>query len=273
MKGLVRGFFIVMAVLAGVPAQALEPLATYDDFSVGFINPDKWFGSESGGNGVDVVRQVVTKRLRLAYRSYADTNIDGGRRSSNLRLNFRNPSAVTAIGATVQVRKFTATHCSSSNSNTSAELRIEGFFFNAGTPTPDSTLDDVRATIRMVRSSDPNSKDPSDVLRVSAAVDYFSAAGTISLAEVELGTVTKGQAVRLRMVWDPDNDQFIFQRDDEPPVPAPYAGLSDAAPPGSVVKRFALINAVVNCTTEPRPVGSMDVFLDNVETNASAVVP
>jgi hypothetical protein len=38
---------VLLIVLGSVPAQALEPLAPYDNFKGKLINPDKWFGGES----------------------------------------------------------------------------------------------------------------------------------------------------------------------------------------------------------------------------------
>lgn len=73
---------------------------------------------------------------------------------------------------------------------------------------------------------------------------------------------------RLRVQWDRDNHRFIFQRDDDPEVVAPYT-LSDTAPPGQQIKFVTVIPDVVNCTATPRPVAFMDASFDDVMVNES----
>jgi hypothetical protein len=86
-----------------------------------------------------------------------------------------------------------------------------------------------------------------------------------------LGVVRRQEEARLQVQWDPDNDQFLFQLDDEPIVVSSYAPLSDAAEPVRPFKILEATHLVANCTTQPRPVGFWDVFFDDVFVNASAV--
>jgi hypothetical protein len=85
----------------------------------------------------------------------------------------------------------------------------------------------------------------------------------------DLGPIKKGKIAALRLQWDPENDQFIFQRDDEPEIFSQYA-VSDTASPGAPFKRLQVIHFVENCTTEPRPVAFMEAFFDDVFVNESA---
>ena len=73
---------------------------------------------------------------------------------------------------------------------------------------------------------------------------------------------------RLRVQWDRENHRFIFQRDDDPEVVAPYT-VSDTAPAGARVKRWTSIS-VANCTATPRPVAFIEALFDDVMVNESA---
>ncbi len=84
-----------------------------------------------------------------------------------------------------------------------------------------------------------------------------------------LGTVAKGQWVRLLVQWDQDLHQFTFQRGTATPVITPYA-VSDTAPPGIEFKALRVDNFVANCTSASRRVGFADALFDNVFVNQSA---
>ena len=79
----------------------------------------------------------------------------------------------------------------------------------------------------------------------------------------------RGEMVRLRVQWDRDNHRFIFQRDDDPEVLAPYT-VSDSAPPGIQVKLLDALHFVPNCTATPRPVAFIEALFDDVMVNESA---
>ena len=78
-----------------------------------------------------------------------------------------------------------------------------------------------------------------------------------------------GEMVRLRVQWDRDNHRFIFQRDDDPEVLAPYA-VSDSDPPGIQFKNLGAMHFVPNCTATPRPVAFIEALFDDVMVNESA---
>ncbi|MBI3304697.1 MAG: hypothetical protein HYZ72_21750 [Deltaproteobacteria bacterium] len=255
----------------GRPAQALEPLALYDDFNAKFIDPGKWLGIEVGGLGREAVREIKAKKLHMAYRAQGDTNTDSGGRFGQLSLRFADPSAITAIEAVVQVTKFEATGCSSLGSSiTSASARLQANFFNTDTPISGSRLHDVSAGILVERRS--NSLDPPTVLQISAfafeCLDRSCAAFSL-IGSGSLGSINKGQKARLRVQWDKDQDQFIFHRDGMELI-IPYS-VSDTEPPGLQGKVLEITHFVPNCTATPQPLGFMEVFFDNVFVNKSAV--
>ena len=269
-------FLIVLLLLSTWHvAEALELLKPHDNFEMGPVNPDKWVGFQSGSEVREAVRTIIQdsegRHLRLFDRSYGGTASDLGISFGGFAFAFKNPSTITAIGATVQVRNFKSTGCPSNPNSTIVAADIFGEFFNVGTPVPGSRVDDVFAIVELVRFS--NSTDPPNVLRVDAIVfrchsDDCSARTLLSFTP--LGTVTTGQWVRLQMQWDQANHQFIFQRGRQTPVIVPYT-VSDTAAPGFQLKDVEVVQLVANCTAAPRPVGMIDSLFDNVSVNQSAI--
>jgi hypothetical protein len=267
---LVGWLLVSLLYLLGVPAYALERLVPYDDFNATHIDPDKWFGVEPGGPGTEAIRQIQDNRLRMVSRSYSKTDSDSGRLPSELLLIVRNSSAVTAIQATVQVTDVAASGCPSNPEATVAVAGLIGLFFNTTTPTPGSHVNDVVASIRMVRPSDAT--DPPDVLRVRSSVFHCANARCTAGSELhskDLGPVKRGELARLRVQWDRDNHRFIFQRDDDPEVVAPYT-VSDTAPASFQGKYLQATHLVPNCTATPGPVAFVEASFDDVLVNESA---
>jgi hypothetical protein len=76
--------------------------------------------------------------------------------------------------------------------------------------------------------------------------------------------------VKLRITWDPDNNQFIFQKGKDAEVYISYAGYSNANIPGASnggSKRLQIQNILPNCTVEPRLMGYIDASFDNIKVN------
>jgi hypothetical protein len=256
------------------PGNAVERLVPYDDFNATQIDPDKWFGIEFGpkprGASTEATRQIQDNRLRLVYRAYGRTDSDRGRSRNEFLLMFHNSAAVTAIKATVQVTDAAATSCPGNPEATISWANIGGRFFGTAPSTPGSAANDVVANIRLVRRSD--STDPPDVLRVRSGVFHCANAVCTAGSPIhfqDLGPVKLGEMVRLRVQWDRDNHRFIFQRDDDPEVLAPYT-VSDSAPPGIQVKLLDALHLVPNCTATPRPVAFIEALFDDVMVNESA---
>jgi hypothetical protein len=256
------------------PGNAEERLVPYDDFNATQIDPDKWFGGEYGPEprsvSTEAIRQIQDNRLRLVYRAYGRTDSDSGMSRNELGLFFHNSAAVTAIKATVQVTDAAATSCPGNPEATISWATLGGRFFGTAPSTPGSAANDVVANIRLVRRSD--STDPPDVLRVRSGVFHCADAVCTAGSPIhfqDLGPVKLGEMVRLRVQWDRDNHRFIFQRDDDPEVLAPYT-VSDSAPPGIQVKLLEAVHLVPNCTATPRPVAFIEALFDDVMVNESA---
>jgi hypothetical protein len=261
-------------IIASVPAPALEPLALYDDFSSSNIDPDKWVGSEvssQGSQGREAVRTLKQHSLRLGYVGYCETTSDNGDCETILELNFTNPAAVTAMQAVITPYQVVTAGCVSNSLPTFAAARLYGAFFNTGSRTPGSNVNDIVARIQVGRSSD--STDPVDVLRVNARVyqcqdpDCFDGS---QLYVQDLGAITIGQSTTVTMQWDQPTHRFLFQRDNQAAVVFPYA-LLDITPPGRPEKRVDASVDVPSCTTTPRPQSLIQALIDNVLVNQSAV--
>ena len=154
MRTVLGGGMVVLVVLAGVLAHAVEPLVLYDDFNAAQIDAGKWVREEAGASTEPIV-QIQDNRLRLFNRSYGKTDSDQGKNEGSLYyLAFANSAAVTALKATIQVNDIGAGGCPSNSQATSAFTGLGGAFFNTATPTPGSEVHDVWAIIGMVRSSD-----------------------------------------------------------------------------------------------------------------------
>jgi hypothetical protein len=269
MRTVLGGGMVVLVVLAGVLAHAVEPLVLYDDFNAAQIDTGKWVREEAGASTEPIV-QLQDNRLRLFNRSYGKTDSDQGKNEGSLYLAFANSAAVTALKATIQVNDIGAGGCPSNSQATSAFTGLGGSFFNTATPTPGSEVHDVWAIIGMVRSSDMRA--PPYVFYAISIVGHCTNADckeSTWLHSRILGPVEQGEMTTLRIQWDRDNHRFIFQRDDDLEVFAPYT-LSDIAPPGRQRKGLRIGYEAANCTATPRPVAFIEAFFDDVLVNEAA---
>jgi hypothetical protein len=142
-------------------------------------------------------------------------------------------------------------------------------------PYPEGSQGDVLASIHVERRGD--SSDPPGVLRVVAFVsrcgDRDCDVGTLLEFE-DLGEYQVGGQIRLLIQWDEANNQFIFQRDNEPQFIYTYPGMFNVGPANLPRKRLGISPRVTNCTVgpgEPRPVAFVETLIDKVFVNESAV--
>lgn len=281
-KGLLSCAVVLLPFLGGLPVYALEPLGMYDNFNTTFIDPDKWLGDETSTSAREIVRRIFNRHLQMMLRVSGNMIFDTGSFTDSNRLVFVNPNpippvpvlpVITAMEATIQVKKVTAVGCAANPVISCARARLRGYFFNVGVPTPGNSLNDVYAEISVQRHSD--SIEPANVLDVVYTVAQCTSSGcstTATLFAGDLGTVLVGTSVRLRVQWDKANHRFEFQRDALTPELASYFPVSDANPPGFLHKRLDVLGQVPNCLPPaPRPVAFMDAAFDNVKVNESAV--
>ncbi len=285
MKIFLSSCLILLFVLAGTPAQAIEPFALLDDFSGDRINDGIWDGSRRPDSDIlDVAREVKDGELHLLSRSYADFTPPGTTKNTAVRLFLKDGDSVTQMAARFRVNALEMNGCTGSNAGNIA-ARLAGYWFtHSGPPDPFSADRNVFANIRILRNLD--SLDPPGVMRVAAVVflcgDPDCETGTdLLFDDTTLGTITPGQSTHLAMAWDPDNDRFLFARGVPDPVQLlaySYTGdVTDVDPPtptselSFVHKRVEIRARVENCVSGPRASGFMEVFVDNVHVNQSAI--
>lgn len=267
------GLVFSLALLVG-PALALEPFVPYDNFHTIFLDPHKWIGSEPNG-GVLILensRENVLGHLHFRSRIYSETASDSGWGYGGTRLVFANADKVTAIKAKVQVFYVEAKGCTTTNTMfTRAAVRLGGYFFNTGTPTPGSGVNDVMANVYVQRQSD--STDKPYLLKVVASVQKClnpTCTASEPIGSVDLGTTSLWSTVSVSIQWDKDIHQFIFTLDGHPKTYIPYS-YTDTSPPGMQNnKRIEVQSILPNCTGEPQPVAFIDAFLDDVFVNQGA---
>ncbi len=252
-------------------------MVLYDDFNTKPLDPDRWFGTEStpflpgdpfiGEPGVilESSRKITFKKLKLAARGYGNTVSDVGTSAVSTKLVFSSLRDITGFAATVRVKKADVSACGGNNGR--VRIRLSGYFFNTGPLILGSHVNDVLAILAMERRA--GSSDPPGILQLSARLFLCTDApclGGMTLDSVLMGTVSVGERVQLRLQWDPDNNLFIFQRDDEPELRLSYA-VSDAMPPDIADKRLEVALRPANCASTPRPPVFGKATFDDVFVN------
>ncbi len=278
MKTSLKLLFAICSLVTGTTAQAAPPTALYDNFNTATtILPAKWFGGESDGARANLenIRNIVgnatlTNRLRLYGRGYGAGGLNFGARYGTNALNFRNPSPINAIKASVWSNSATVTGCPGNPDVAHVRARLGGTFFNITTsPIPGDFTYDVLAQIRVQRAS--NSTDALNVTRVRYLVSLCQDPDCLITSNIgtsgEIGPpVAPGQKVTLSLEWDQVGNRFIFRRDALAAVIVPYT-LSDASPPGNNFKGLHVGYFVANCASATPPTAAMDAYFDDVYTN------
>lgn len=249
---------------APLAAQAVEPFATYDNFTSADIDLGRWFNAEN-------VRAIERGQLRLMQRQVGITSSDAGLGFSSWSESLTNAPAVTALKARITVKELEVPGCAANASPGQSRARISGAFFNTGTPTPGSELGDMFVQVRVTRFS--NSTDPAGVLRVQGIAAVCLTADCVNTrivgSIVDLGTVAVGTATTVQMQWDPPAKTFWFARDNGAFSGAVTYTESDTSPPGLNFKQLSTRLDLPSCSAGAA-MGSIDARFDNIAVNRSA---
>jgi hypothetical protein len=254
---------LAATALASASALALEPLKIYDKFSSPPINGDLWLYGEHSS-------QVKGGMLVLSQRLYGHRTSSTGTIFETFRTPMAEPSDVTEMKATITVNDLEVNACAANSSVAASRARVQGGFFNSGTPTPGDSTNDVLGQGVVIRSSD--STDPAGTYRVEGRIVLCTNASCTTgptLKQIDLGTVTTGVPVTLEVQWDQPNHRFLFTRDAGTAMPATYT-QSDVNPPGVPFKDVDVRIDVANCATTQPPTGFVQASFDNVYVNKSA---
>jgi hypothetical protein len=277
---------VFLSILAGTPsALAIEPFALFDDFSGARIDQGKWSGVRRPDSFVlDFAREVTGGNLRLMSRTFADPSAVPGSTGNPGRVRLQSTvSGVTQILASVRVNAVEINDCTVPTAFSEIRGRVDGYFFTTGgPPAPGDATDNIQAEVRFRRRAD--SVDPPGVMQLSAQVFQCGdpdciAGSTLFNDSTTLGTLSPGQSARLALVWDPDNDRFLFLRDSLAQLTVyNYGILTDTDPPSTdldfvATPRMEVRAQVENCASGPPASGFMDFLVDRIFVNQSAVSP
>ena len=263
---------IVAAALACAlplaPACAAEPFKVVDKFSAGSIDQSLWLN-------VERTRAIRNGQLNLVERNYGPTAGDTGYAKSVWGNEFVNPNAIDELRAKVTVNALEVDARAANSSVGTSRARVDGSFFNVGTPVAGSQAGDVQVQLRVIRTS--ASTDPAGVLRIEGRADQCNAFDCSLYTQlgtnVQLGTVNVGEAVTLQLQWDQAGKQFVFTRDPGTATAASAAiayTVGDSAAPGYPYKEISVRTDVLACQSGPRTQGFVDASFDNVAVNKSA---
>jgi hypothetical protein len=262
-------FFLISAFLICNTASAAD-WVLYDNFSTDTINPSKWFGQEYYQKPTleENTRMIEKNTLSLLTRVYGQTTLDPGYGDGGNRLRFRDANPIYGIKATVKIKNIFQEDCPANPSTSWTWARLSGFFFNTGTPTPGSSVNDVRAQIGI----QPNQTNGLNVIaKVMLCTDANCSTVTTVGSQI-LGTAKRNKKTTLPMEWDRDNNRFIFQQDKQAPVYINYA-YSDSSEPGMSLKYLDAHGGAANCTSTPRPSVFVDAYVDDVYVKTTAALP
>jgi hypothetical protein len=242
-------------------AAAAESLETYDNFSKAPINGTLWSTAERSV-------AIKSKALQTTHRYWGSTADNTGSNSDSLRQDFQDPAAITAIAVSIKVNALEVDACTANSTTSQSRARIDGAFFNVGTPTPGSETGDMLSQARVYRVS--SSTDPQGTLRVGGTVVQCTNSDCSAfnlIASVDLGTVNVGKATTLQMTWDQPDKQFLFSRDSGAETgTVPYT-QDDSHAPGAPFKDLDTRLDIADCAGAKPLTGYVDATFDSVQVN------
>jgi hypothetical protein len=261
------GLVAVCGILFTITAGSVSAQSTlYDRFPNGDLDPVKWSAQQQGTGGLELVREIQRGRLLMAHRVLGNGTTSTTQTTSLNRLNFEFGRNLTALRFRLTVRNVSVQGCSDPGGNISRSFAgFIGTLFNDGSSSGsgDST-GNLGVFLFAERRSD--SEESPELLHIKAGTFRClnNACSSIEEVEEDLGTVTLGEQVLLRMIWDEENNQIRFRKNQDAVVQVPYTG--------PVARRinsrnFQVRGDAANCLEGPRPVASMGAFFDNVFIN------
>jgi hypothetical protein len=256
-------------VLIGVCSAQTTP---YDDFNSSGIDPKKWNGEGGDPWLLDSAREIATVkgnkadgRLHLAAKTYAPLVDDNGGQGGVWGLAFAKPTAITAAGFTINVKKATVTGCTSNpdlEAANSAEFR--GRFFNTEA-NPTSQFGDVELSIGPQRGANDDQQGPLQVVAFYQHCDDDFCGARSVLDYKVLGTIAPGSDNTASVQWDKPNHRFVFTLNGNQTI-SPYS-VSDSSLPYANFKGIDVARVVPDCKGGKRPSSLMDASFDNVLVN------
>ncbi len=261
---------VVFAPTTYRPVEAQSGWTLYDNFNALLIDATKWVGYVDfapdfppplGAN--EMFRGILFGRLVM----YQRLNGNPAAESENFQatiLRFRNPDPIKAIQVQLKVTDVEMRACASNPFEAGVRAALVGVWFNAGTPVPGNSIDDVIARI-VVQAFTTGTGLPDNVLYIRGQVRRCTNANCLTseaLPNVDLGTVTVGRMTTLSIRWDEANGRFLFKRDAYPAMQVIYPWADDATP-ANPRKELRVQGDAPNCPVG-RTVSFISASFDNV---------
>jgi hypothetical protein len=201
----------------------------------------------------------------------------GGVRSIGNSLRFRNPNFITTIQVKIKATDWYFPYCGDEEWNLPfTTAGIGGAFFCAQEPCEDGIYQ-VTADIFLQPDYGPDSGDSLEI-RIKVALctgELCTAAENIDYHTI--GTAMMDEEVTVTMHYDPDNNQFIFQKDNENLYYVPYIDFLDAYfgsggwneyPTPYPYRGLGVAHGFPDdCGEILNPEGFIEVHFDDVKTN------
>ena len=222
--------WLAAAVLAvSATAVQAQSFSLYDDFSAGAIDPTRWSGASFGAT-LESAKLVTAGTLLLGNITYGEIGPSGGRRTGTTGVELIDTGGVgnlRGLGASVTMLGASSSDCATNTSTGRARMQIRGIFFNDGASSgPGDSTGDIAGGIQTV--SDSNGNNFIEWFTFRCDDPTCDASTDLDFANMTTGW-SAGLPNFLFVLWDPDNDRFIFAADSE--VVASSYTQADAAPP------------------------------------------
>jgi len=266
------GILVVVLLTLALSKASDAQLALYDNFNSRQIDPAKWIGERSSPDGSDANRREVAvqvvgeenRRLRISETVYSANTSNVGSGGDGFGLGFASPNNVTSVSFTLTMVKDAPLSCAGNSGFGWGGAGFFGDYFNP-TGVYDGAIGDIAASVSVGRSS---VEAPTSITASGAIIlcNDRKCDNQGTLASQVLGSVPLGSTNTFSVTWDRPTHQFIFQMNNDAPVPLAYT-VSDAFAPGLPDKSLWVFGDVPHCTNKPRPSATIDALFDNVYVN------
>jgi hypothetical protein len=259
---------LMVAAIAIAPNAAHAQWEIYDNFSSGFINPERWRGFEVAGGvaspNTEIARHVALGVLHEKLVGYGAAGSDSGSVSHTTGLQVTDPASIIGIEAKVAVLSATANGCAGNSISARARAQVIGAFFNDGSSSaPGDRTGDILAGIQKQLDSFSGKE-------IVAFITQCADPGCTSTTTLKSHVFTTWNFFLphvLRVEWDAFNDQFIFTINPGGPGQEShtlsYVGTDDSDTPGLAFKQVSINLTTPNCQDDQLKT-AIDAVFDRV---------
>jgi hypothetical protein len=275
-KVIVIPLALVSSLVGATSAQSDDGFAVYEDWKTSDqIRGDRWAGVSNSAQDTEKEQRGHHVHLRLRREGIAGT--DFGFFGAGVALAAVNPTAIDRFDVEAKVKSIELVGCAANQfEGLVRPVQLSLNKFNDGTPgAPGDFTGDHFGRLLLARSS--HSVDPPDTLQAQLFV-YRCANAVCSVITAVPGspvilpeTVTVGAKARLRLVWDPSNNQFLGSVNGVQAA-ASYPPALNNGPARVPFAQVGIFNTGLNCMAQAG-LADATTIIGEVLTNPSAVIP